>query len=114
MTQNIESDPQARKPGEDLLQELKWVHNALRQDLALCQELAGQVAAGVAPEYVREQVKSLQTRSPLWKLRVNCLYYCRLLHNSIKFTPEDGRVWVEVHRRGSHVPNAQRALICSP
>ena len=80
MTQHIESDPQARKPGELLLQELKWVHNALRQDLALCQELAGQVAAGVAPEYVREQVKSLQTSSPLWKLRVNCLYYCRFVH----------------------------------
>jgi len=44
MTQPIESDPQAKKPGEYLLQELKWVHNALRQDLALCQELAGQVA----------------------------------------------------------------------
>jgi iron-sulfur cluster repair protein YtfE (RIC family) len=80
MTQNIESDSQARKPGEDLLQELKWVHNVLRQDLALCQELAGQVAAGVAPEYVREQVKSLKTSSPLWKLRVNCLYYCHFVH----------------------------------
>ena len=80
MTQHIDSDSQARKPGEHLLQELKWVHNALRQDLARCQELAGQVAAGAAPEYVREQVKSLQTSSPLWKLRVNCLYYCRFVH----------------------------------
>src|ERR1700681_2224533 len=52
----------------------QWVHNALRQ------ELAGQVAAGAAPEYVREQVKSLQSSSPLWKLRVNCLYYCRFVH----------------------------------
>ncbi|HEX6551523.1 MAG TPA: hemerythrin domain-containing protein [Ktedonobacteraceae bacterium] len=80
MTQHINDDTHARKPGEHLLQELKWVHNVLRQDLALCQALARQVAAGVAPEYVREQVKSLQTSSPLWKLRVNCLYYCRFVH----------------------------------
>lgn len=80
MTQHINDETQARKPGEHLLQELKWVHNALRQDLALCQELARQIAAGAASEYVREQVKSLQTSSPLWKLRVNCLYYCHFVH----------------------------------
>ncbi|MDQ2716769.1 MAG: hemerythrin domain-containing protein [Chloroflexota bacterium] len=80
MTQHINDDTQARKPGEHLLQELKWVHNALRQDLVLCQELARQVTAGVAPDSVREQVKSLQTNSPLWKLRVNCLYCCRFVH----------------------------------
>ena len=80
MTQHSESDPQASKPGEHLVHELQWVHNVLRQDLALCQELAGQVTAEVAPQYVRERVKSLQTSSPLWKLRVNCLFYCRLVH----------------------------------
>src|SRR5258708_15863613 len=36
--------------------------------------------SGVAPEYIREQIQSLQTSSPLWKLRVNCLYYCRFVH----------------------------------
>jgi hypothetical protein len=36
MTQHSESDPQASKPGEHLVHELQWVHNVLRQDLALC------------------------------------------------------------------------------
>jgi len=29
--------------------------------------------------------------------------WSNLLHNSIKFTPEGGRVWVEVHRMDSHI-----------
>lgn len=73
-------DSQSRKPGEYLLRELKMIHNALRHDLAICRALADQVAAGASPEHVREQIKSLQTSGPLWKLRVNCLYYCRVVH----------------------------------
>ena len=34
MGQQVGDDPQARKPGEHLLSELKMVHNALRHDLA--------------------------------------------------------------------------------
>ena len=43
------------------------------------QALADQVA-GATPEHIRAQIESLQTSSPLWKLRVNCLYYCRVVH----------------------------------
>ena len=80
MTQQAGDDPQSGKPGEYLLHELKAMHNALRHDLTVCRALADQVAAGAAPEHIRAQITSLQTSSPLWKLRANCLYYCRFVH----------------------------------
>ena len=30
---------------------------------------------------MRAEIRELQTSSPLWKLRVNCLYYCRFVHS---------------------------------
>ena len=89
-------DPQSSKPGEHLLRELKMIHNALRHDLAICRTLADQVAAGAAPECVREQTKSLQTSGPLWKLRVNCLYYCRFVH--AHHTAEDVELFPALRR----------------
>ena len=80
MTQQSTNHPPSRKLGEYLLDELKMVHSHLRHDLAVCRMLAEQVAAGAPPEHIRAQIESLQTSSPLWKLRVNCLYYCRLVH----------------------------------
>jgi iron-sulfur cluster repair protein YtfE (RIC family) len=80
MTQPSTDHPQSRKLGEYLLDSLKTIHTHLRHDLAACRTLADQVAAGAAPEHIRAQIESLQTSSPLWKLRVNCLYYCRIMH----------------------------------
>jgi hypothetical protein len=67
-------------PGEALQRELQMVHVMVRHDLAICRALADEVAAGVASEQVRARIMSLQTSGPLWKLRVNCLYYCRVVH----------------------------------
>jgi len=72
MTQPSTNYPQPRKPGEHLLESLKTIHNYLRHDLAVCQTLGEQVAAGAPPEHIKAQIESLQTSSPLWKLRVNC------------------------------------------
>jgi len=80
MTQPSPDHPPSRKPGELLLESLKTIHTHLRHDLAVCRTLADQVAAGAPPEHIRAQIESLQTSSPLWKLRVNCLYYCRIVH----------------------------------
>jgi hypothetical protein len=67
-------------PGEHFVRELLWIHSILRQDLEIVRRLAGEVAAGKAPEEVQIEVAKLQTNSPLWKLKAGCLYYCRFVH----------------------------------
>ena len=69
------------EPGRHLFEELQWVHEKIRHDLAVCEDLAQRVAEGLSPEQVRAEIRELQTNSPLWKLRVNCLYYCRFVHS---------------------------------
>lgn len=60
--------------------QLKLVHQMLRDDLALCRELASDVAAGAANGEIADRIASLRARSPIWTLRVNCLYHCRVVH----------------------------------
>lgn len=67
-------------PGEHLVRELTWVHDLLRDDLARLRALGDRVAANATPESIRAEIAKLQTTSPLWKLRVNCLTYCRFTH----------------------------------
>lgn len=69
------------KPGQLFLEELKWVHGRIRHDLRLCEDLARRASEGLSPTDVREEIRSLETNSPLWKLRVNCIYYCRFVHS---------------------------------
>lgn len=68
-------------PGERFVQELLWVHGMIRQDLETVRQIAERVLADAPAEAVRVEIASLQTNSPLWKLRVNCLYYCRFVHS---------------------------------
>jgi hypothetical protein len=68
-------------PGEALVQELLWVHGIIRRDLATVRQLAEGVAAGGPPEQVKSTVAALESNSPLWRMRVNCLYYCRFVHH---------------------------------
>lgn len=68
-------------PGEHLVRELTWVHSLLRNDLGRLRVLADRVAADATPESIRAEIRELQTTSPLWKLRVNCLAYCRFTHS---------------------------------
>ncbi|HEY1479455.1 MAG TPA: hemerythrin domain-containing protein [Gaiellales bacterium] len=70
----------ASEPGQHLFDELQWVHEKIRHDLAVCEDLAERIGAGLSPEQVRAEIRELQTNSPLWRLRVNCLYYCRFVH----------------------------------
>ncbi len=68
-------------PGDRLVQELLRVHSLIRRDLQTVRALADQVMDGAPPARVRAAIGSLQINSPLWKLRVNCLYYCRFVHS---------------------------------
>jgi iron-sulfur cluster repair protein YtfE (RIC family) len=68
-------------PGEHLLEELKWVHDMLRKDLLTIRSLAERVGSGATPAVVRSTIRQLQTQSPLWQLRVNCMRYCQFVHH---------------------------------
>jgi Hemerythrin HHE cation binding domain len=65
-----------------LYQELLWVHRMIRRDLGTVRKLATATTNGDAsPTEVREGIEALKTSGPLWKLRVNCLRYCRFVHS---------------------------------
>jgi hypothetical protein len=83
-------------PGEALVNELLWVHGKIRHDLDVLRELSASVLAGASTEAVQAEIGRLQTSSPLWKLRVNCLYYCRFVH--MHHTIEDVALFPELRR----------------
>lgn len=83
-------------PGEALVNELLWVHGKIRHDLDVVRDLSASVMAGAAPEAVQAEISRLQTNSPLWKLRVNCLYYCRFVH--MHHNIEDALLFPELRR----------------
>jgi len=60
--------------------QLKLIHAMLRGDLEVCRNLADEVASGAPAAGITDQIATLQTRSPLWTLQINCLYHCRVVH----------------------------------
>jgi len=76
---SVEAKPETER-GKALFAELLWVHSAIRRDLELVEKLAADVEDGVAGEAVEIALEDLKTRGPLWKLKVNCLRYCRFVH----------------------------------
>ena len=70
----------AGSPVEGIFRELLWVHAMIRRDLATVRRLAERARDGAPAEEVRAVLRGLQTEGPLWKLRVNCLAYCRFVH----------------------------------
>jgi len=78
--ESVENEPRTPAWGEAMAEELLWVHSKIRHDLGVIRELAERVRDGAPTEEIRSEIASLQTNSPLWKLRVNCLYYCRIVH----------------------------------
>lgn len=67
--------------GDLIASELLWIHESIRRDLASVRSLAADVVAGADPGEVRESLDTMRTNGPLWKLKVNCLQYCRFVHH---------------------------------
>ncbi|MGH7643378.1 MAG: hemerythrin domain-containing protein [Candidatus Dormibacteria bacterium] len=72
--------PDAEAVGNPILAELKWVHGLLRRDLKSCEALAASVTAGATASEVRDEIRRLKAKGPLFQLRMNCLRYCRFVH----------------------------------
>jgi iron-sulfur cluster repair protein YtfE (RIC family) len=53
----------------------------LRRDLAAVRQLAAAAAEGASAPDIRAGLHRLQSRGPLFQLRVNCLSYCQTLHS---------------------------------
>lgn len=52
----------------------------LRRDLATVRRLAAATGAGEPAGGIRAGLRELQSRGPLFQLRVNCLSYCQFVH----------------------------------
>jgi iron-sulfur cluster repair protein YtfE (RIC family) len=92
----VHGNPQPVAPGEALFQELLWVHDMLRRDLATVRDLAERVQAGLEVDIVQAALDDLRTNSTLWRFRANCLYYCRFVYHH--HTLEDAHLFPALRR----------------
>jgi iron-sulfur cluster repair protein YtfE (RIC family) len=76
---SFEAKPETER-GRAMFKELLWVHSAIRRDLEVVEELAADVDNGLPGEAVEMTLAELKTGGPLWRLKVNCLHYCRFVH----------------------------------
>lgn len=67
--------------GEALLQELLWVHGIIRGNLEAIREVIEGIVGGAPAEDVRAQIDELAATSVVWRLRVDCMRYCHLVHS---------------------------------
>jgi hypothetical protein len=66
--------------GEALVEELRWVHRLIRRDLEAVRALAADLGAGLPGPEAAAAIRSLEVAGPLWRLKINCLQYCRFVH----------------------------------
>ena len=79
-----------------MFRELLYIHTHLRRDLATVQRLAQQARDGLSPATILEEVRNLETNSPLWRLKYGCMHYCRFVHTH--HTIEDAAVFPMVRK----------------
>ena len=84
-----------------LVEELARVHDLLRRDLRMCQDLAESVRGGARAADVRQAVEQLATRSPHLRLGVDCLRFCALVHSH--HGGEDSTLFPMLRRDAPHL-----------
>src|SRR6476646_10862229 len=77
MVEEGSTDPR----GEALLQELLWVHGIIRGNLAAIRQIVNEIVVCAPAEEVRAQIDELAATSIVWRLRVDCMRYCHLVHS---------------------------------
>jgi hypothetical protein len=70
------------------------VHAHIRRDLEIVRGLAAQAVDGVSGPQLHEQLQELKRGSILWRLQVDCLRHCRLVH--LHHHLEDAEFFVEL------------------
>jgi len=69
------------------------VHAALRSDLERVERLAAQALDGISAEELTRELDEIKRKGMLWRLKVDCLRYCRFVHShhnaeDVGFFPE--------------------------
>jgi Hemerythrin HHE cation binding domain len=83
MRMHVPAGEPVRQPnprGEARVAELMWVHDMIRQDLAIIRQLAADAAAGEPANGIRRGIRALASASPVWQLKAGCLRHCRFVH----------------------------------
>jgi iron-sulfur cluster repair protein YtfE (RIC family) len=60
---------------------LLGVHAAVRSDLERVEALAAQALEGLPAEKLSEELDELKRNGMLWRLKLDCLRYCRFVHS---------------------------------
>ncbi len=87
-------------PKEGMFRELLYIHTILRRDLQTVRRLAAAARDGLPPQAILDEIRDLETNSPLWRLKFGCMHYCRFVHTH--HTIEDAALFPMVRK---HAPS---------
>jgi hypothetical protein len=91
----VESTSTATREGT--FRELLAIHAYLRRDLETVHRLAQDARDGLSPQTILAEIRTLETNSPLWRLKFGCMHYCRFVHTH--HTIEDAALFPMVRKQ---------------
>src|SRR5262245_39201656 len=89
-------DGMSESADNPFFEELLWVHAMIRRDLEAVSKLAAEVVEGRPASEVRQELADLKANGGLWRLKVNCLHYCRFVEHHHRL--EDRAVFPALRR----------------